>query len=69
MKQKISSYVLDNFTFKNVLVVHLERTGPNPISADTYYAQGVGQVKSDGTVTGGGISTTVNVKVITVDLK
>ena len=69
MKQKISSYVLDNFTFKNVLVVHLERTGPNPISADTYYAQGVGQVKSDGTVTGGNISTTVNVKVITVDLK
>ena len=69
MKQKIPIYVLDNFTFKNVLVVHLERTGPNPLSADTYYAQGVGQVKSEGTVTFSGITTSINLKVLTVDLK
>ena len=69
MKQKIASYSLDNFTFKNVLVVHLDRSGPNPLSADTYYAQGIGQVKSEGTVTGGGVTASVNVKVLTVDLK
>lgn len=69
MKQKIPVYVLDNFTFKNVLVVHLDRTGPNPASGDTYYAQGVGQVKSEGTVTVGGITVSADVKVLTVDLK
>lgn len=69
MKQKIPVYVLDRFTFKNVLVVHLERTGPNPLSADTYYAQGVGQVKSEGTVTFSGITTSINLRVLTVDLK
>lgn len=69
MKQKIPVYTLDNFTFKNVLVVHLERTGPNPISADTYYAQGVGQVKTEGTFTFGTINTSVNVKLLTVNLR
>lgn len=69
MKQKIPVYVLDNFTFKNVLVVHLDRTGPNPASGDTYYAQGIGQVKSEGTVTVGGITVSADVKVLTVDLK
>ncbi|MFN0082193.1 MAG: hypothetical protein ACKVOM_06705 [Ferruginibacter sp.] len=69
MKQKIPVYVLDNFTFKNVLVVRLDRTGPNPASGDTYYAQGVGQVKSEGTVTAGGITVSADVKVLTVDLK
>ncbi|MCY7290647.1 MAG: hypothetical protein LH615_00540, partial [Ferruginibacter sp.] len=70
MKQKIPVYVLDNFTFKNVLVVRLDRTGgPNTASGDTYYAQGVGQVKSTGTVTSGGITLQVDVKVLTVDLK
>lgn len=69
MKEKIPVYVLDNFTFKNVLVVHLEKSGPNPVSGDTYYAQGVGQVKSEGTATVGGTTVSVNVKVITVDLK
>ena len=69
MKDKIPVYVLDNFTFKNVLVVHLERTGPNPLSGDTYYAQGVGQVKSEGTSTAGGLTFSVNVKLISVNLK
>ena len=65
MKDKIPIYVLDGFTFKNVLVVHLERTGPNPLSGDTYYAQGVGQVQSVGTVN----NISAVVKLQTVDLK
>jgi hypothetical protein len=69
MKQKINTYILDNFAFKNVLVVHLNRTGPNPLSADTYYAQGVGQVKSDGTANVSGFNVSVNVKLISIDLK
>ena len=69
MKEKIPVYQLDGFTFKNVLVVRLDRTGPNPASGDTYYAQGVGQVKSTGTATAGGITVQVEVKVLTVDLK
>ena len=69
MKDKIPSFQLDGFTFKNVLVVTLNRTGPNPATGDTYYAQGVGQVKSTGTVTVGGITVSADVKVLTVDLK
>jgi len=69
MKEKIPSFQLDGFTFKNVLVVTLNRTGPNPATGDTYYAQGVGQVKSTGTVTLGGITVSADVKVLTVDLK
>ena len=69
MKEKLPVYVLDNFIFKNVLVVHLERTGPNPLSADTYYAQGVGQVQSVGTVTIGGNNVSAIVKLQTLDLK
>ena len=65
MKQKIPVYTLDGFTFKNVLVVHLERTGPSPLSADTYYAQGVGQVQSIGTVN----NINAVVKLLTLDLK
>lgn len=65
MKNKIPVYVLDGFTFKNVLVVHLERSGPNPLSGDTYYAQGIGQVQSFGSAAG----VPVNVKLITLDLK
>ena len=69
MKEKIPSFQLDGFTFKNVLVVTLNRTGPNPATGDTYYAQGIGQVKSTGTVTVGGFTVTADVKVLTVDLK
>ncbi len=68
MKQKIPVYVLDGFTFKNVLVVHAERTttsGTSTLSADTYYAQGIGQVKTEGVVSG--IPGTI--KLISVDLK
>jgi hypothetical protein len=66
MKQKIPIYVLDNFTFKNVLVVHLERTtgAVSTISGDTYYAQGVGQVKTEGTVLVNGINVAVNIKLL-----
>lgn len=69
MKDKIPIYVLDGFTFKNVLVVHVERTGPNSLSGDTYYAQGVGQVQSIGTVNAGGTNLSARVKLITLDLK
>ncbi len=68
MKQKLPSYVLDGFTFRNVLVVHLERTtsaGTSTISGDTYYAQGIGQVKTEGVVSG----IPVTIKLISVDLK
>ncbi len=69
MKQKIPVYVLDTYTFKNVLVVHLDRTGPNPLSVNTYYAQGVGQVKSEGTFSFGGITANGEIKLINLDLK
>ncbi len=69
MKQKIPVYVLDNFTFKNVLVVHLDRTGPNPLSVDTYYAQGVGQVKSEGLFSFGGINANGEIKLINLYLQ
>ncbi len=69
MKDKIPVYQLDGFTFKNVLVVHLDRTGPNPLSADTYYAQGVGQVQSIGTVNVGGTNFSAIVKLQTLNLK
>jgi hypothetical protein len=67
MKQKIPIYTLDNFTFKNVLVIHLERTngaGVATISGDTYYAQGVGQVKTEGTALVNGINVAVNIKLL-----
>ncbi len=71
MKQKIASYTLDQFTFRNVLVIHQDRTTvangttTTTLSGDTYYAQGIGQVYSEGTVSG----IPVTIKVITVDLK
>ena len=65
MKNKIPVYTLDGFTFKNVLVVHLERSGPNSLSGDTYYGQGVGQIQSFGSAAG----ISANVKLITLDLK
>ena len=68
MKEKIPVYQLDGFTFKNVLVVHQERkngSGNVTLDGDTYFAQGVGQVYSIGTVSG----FAVTVKLITLDLK
>ncbi len=55
MKQKIPVYTLDGFTFKNVLVIHAERTntsGTSTLSGDSYYAQGIGLVLTQGTVSG-----------------
>jgi hypothetical protein len=55
MKQKLATYSLDDFVFRNVLVVHAERTttsGSSTLSGDTYYAQGIGQVLTQGTVNG-----------------
>jgi hypothetical protein len=68
MKQKIPNYVLDGKPFRNVLVVHAERTTPSgtsTLSGDTYYAQGVGQILTQGTVNGIG----VEIRLKDVDLK
>lgn len=73
MKEKIPIYFLDGFTFKNVLKVYTERTTGSPnnitLAGDTYYAQGIGQVKTDGFVKSNGITVNVLVKLISVDLK
>lgn len=66
--QKIPVYVLDGFTFKNTIVVHQVRTqtgGGSNLNVDSYYAQGVGLVKSEGTVAG--VSATI--KLLALDLK
>ncbi|MBL7764631.1 MAG: hypothetical protein JNJ58_00935 [Chitinophagaceae bacterium] len=68
MKEKFATYQLDGFTFKNVLKIYQERTngsGNVTLSGDTWYAQGVGQVKTEGTISG----ISVDIKLITVDLK
>ncbi len=55
MKEKIPAYVLDGFTFRNVLVIRQVRTntsGATTLDVDTHYAQGVGLVKTSGTVSG-----------------
>jgi hypothetical protein len=68
MKDKIANYTLDGNPFKNVLVVHAERTTPSgtsTLSGDTYYAQGIGQILTQGTVNG----INVEVRLKNVDLK
>ncbi len=67
MFQKISSFQLDGFTFRNVLVVHAERTtnGALTLSGNSYYAQGIGLVQTIGTVSG----IAVNIKLKSVYLK
>ncbi len=68
MQQKLPTYSLDGFTFKNVLVINQKRTKPDgtiTLNGNTFYAQGVGQVKSEGTVSG----VSVTIKLISVDLK
>ena len=68
MKQKLPVYTLDGFTFKNTLVVQQVRTnssGSITLNVDTYYAQGVGVVKTVGTISGIGLT----VKLITLNLK
>lgn len=66
--QKLPSYKLDGFAFKNAIVVHQTRTntgGNTTLDVDSYYAQGVGLVKSDGKVSG----FNVTIKLIKLDLK
>lgn len=68
MKDKIPSFNLDGFTFKNVLKIYQERKDSNnnvTLAGDTYYAQGVGQILSTGTIAG----IAIEIKLITVDLK
>lgn len=67
MLEKFPVYVLDGFTFKNVLKIHQERktSGVVNLEGDFYYAQGVGQIQSEGTIN----SFPVKIKLISVDLK
>lgn len=73
--ERIPSYSLDNFTFRNVIKVYGERVqssgGVNTITlkGDVYYAQGVGQIKSDliGLLAGNPISVAIKIK--RLDLK
>lgn len=66
--QKIPLYALEGFNFKNTIVVHQERknsSGNITLNVDSYYAQGVGLVKSEGTVSGIGVT----IKLLVLDLK
>nr|MBP6315311.1 hypothetical protein [Chitinophagaceae bacterium] len=68
LKEKYPTYTLDGFTFKNVLKIYQEKKDQNnnvSLAGDTYYAQGVGQILSQGTIAGIG----VEIKLISVDLK
>ncbi len=68
MKDKYPTYTLDGFTFKNVLKIYQERKDANnnvTLSGESYYAQGVGNILSTGTIAG----IPIEVKLITVDLK
>jgi hypothetical protein len=60
--------VLDGFTFKNVLHIGMERKDASnsvTLSAEGYFAQGVGQIISKGNLVGIPFET----KLISVDLK
>jgi hypothetical protein len=68
MKEKYPFYALDNFIFKNVLRIGQVRTngsGNTTLSGDTYYAQGIGMVKTDGTISG----IPVSIKLKSIDLR
>lgn len=68
MLEKNPVYYLDGFSFKNVLKIHQERTngsGNVTLSGDSYYAQGIGQVLSEGSLS----SIPIEIKLISVDLK
>lgn len=67
IKGKYPSYQLDGFTFKNVIQVYQERKNGNNITLEgnTYYAQGVGNILTDGKVSG----ISVYIKLIEVNLK
>lgn len=66
--EKIPVYQLDGFTFKNTIVVHQVRStsgGNITLNAHSYYAKGIGLVKSEGSVSG----LNVTVKLISLDLR
>ena len=66
--EKFPVYVLDGFTFKNVLHIQMERKDASnavTLSAEGYFAQGVGQIISKGNLVGIPFET----KLISVDLK
>lgn len=66
--QKLPVYVLDGFTFRNTIVVNQIRTntsGNITMDVDTYYAQGVGLVKSEGSVSSFGVT----IKLLVLDLR
>lgn len=75
IKDKYPTYVLDNFTFKNVLKVYTERITTSggvstvTLKGDTYYAQGIGQIKTEGSILINGIDVPVSIKLIELDLK
>jgi hypothetical protein len=65
---KFPVYTLDGFTFKNVIHVKMERKDASnavTLSAEGYFAQGVGQIISKGDLVGIPFET----KLISVDLK
>lgn len=66
--EKFPVYNLDGFTFKNVLHIKMERKDASnavTLSAEGYFAQGVGQIISKGNLLGIPFET----KLISVDLK
>ncbi|MEO5967036.1 MAG: hypothetical protein ABIP69_02145 [Ferruginibacter sp.] len=66
--QKLPVYVLDGFTFRNTIVVNQIRTntsGNTTMNVDSYYAQGVGLVKSEGVVSSFGVT----IKLLVLDLR
>jgi hypothetical protein len=73
--ERIPSYSLDNFTFRNVIKVYGERVqnngGVNTITlkGDVYYAQGVGNIKSDLVGIVGGLQISAAIKIKRLDLK
>ncbi len=75
IKEKNPTYVLDGFSFKNVIKVYTERTtltgGTTTVtlSGNVFYAQGVGQIKLDGIVNVAGTNVPVSTKLIVLDLK
>jgi hypothetical protein len=75
IKDKLPSYVLDGFTFKNVVKVYSERTTTSggtttvTLSGNVYYAQGIGQILLEGYVVVAGTQVPVTTKVLSVDLK
>jgi hypothetical protein len=72
IKEKIPIYTLDGFTFRNVFKVYQTRSNGSSttLSGDTYYAQGIGMVKTEGTVSISGLPpAAVAIKLQSVDLR